>query len=87
MLVIIGISLILRSGITAVPWRITRRRLRDGIILLTATTTLIRLELALFVLPVVLSLVLLGRLSVRQAVVYGATGGFGSLRASLHILM
>lgn len=51
---------------------------------MTATATVIRLELALFVLPTVLSLVILGRATLFQAISNGAVGGLGSLRMFLH---
>ncbi|WVQ70934.1 hypothetical protein IAR50_000459 [Cryptococcus sp. DSM 104548] len=52
---------------------------RNAIITLTALATIVRLELALFVLPLALSLVVLKRASVGQVISWGFIGGFGSL--------
>lgn len=77
-----GVSLVLsRSNLPS----ISKRRIQVAIVLMTATATVVRLELALFILPTVLSLILRRRLTLRQAVAYGAIGGFGSLCQSVHI--
>jgi alpha-1,6-mannosyltransferase len=78
-IVIFGISLILRSSGLSIPQAIRRKRLRNAIGLLTAVSTIVRLEIALFLLPVVLSLVVQGRLSLKDAVLYGMTSGLGAL--------
>lgn len=76
--VLFGISLILRSSGLSIPHPIRRKRLRNAIGLLTAVSTVIRLEIALFLLPVVLSLVIQRRLSLADAILYGAVGGLGA---------
>ena len=77
-----AISLILRSNSHSIPAQVASKRIRNAIIMLTATATVVRLELAVFLLPVVLSLVVLGKLSLVQAMTAGAAGGLGSLRKS-----
>ncbi|KAK8865936.1 hypothetical protein IAR55_001085 [Kwoniella newhampshirensis] len=77
-----SISLILRSKSSSSPETVTIKRSRTAIVLLTALVTIVRLELALFLLPIALSLVVSGRISVRQAVTWGMLGGFGSLAIS-----
>ncbi|ODO07261.1 hypothetical protein L198_00840 [Cryptococcus wingfieldii CBS 7118] len=54
-------------------------QLRNAIIILTALATIVRLELALFVLPLALSLVVLQRATIGQVIQWGLIGGFGSL--------
>lgn len=56
--------------------------LHAAIVRLTTVATVVRLEIAMFLLPVVLSLCLDGRRSVWQAIVAGIYGGFGSLSMS-----
>lgn len=81
--VLFGVSLILRSSGLSIPEPIRRKRLRNAIGLLTAASTIVRLEIALFLLPVVLSLVIQRRLSLSNALLYGAVSGIGSLGTSL----
>jgi hypothetical protein len=81
-IVIFGISLILRSSGLSIPQLIRQKRLRNAIGLLTAVSTVVRLEIALFLLPVVLSLVIQGRLSLKDAVLYGMISGLGALGQS-----
>lgn len=50
-----------------------------GIVILTAVATVIRLEVALLVLPTALVLVLTGRMSLGSALGAGIAGGIGSL--------
>ncbi|KAK6905709.1 hypothetical protein I203_106539 [Kwoniella mangroviensis CBS 8507] len=80
--VLLSISLILRSGSRSAPETVTAKRLRISIILLTALATVVRLELALFLIPVALSLVLTGKATLSQVVGWGMLGGFGSLTIS-----
>lgn len=80
--VLFGISFILRSSGLSIPEPIRRKRLRNAICLLTAVSTVVRLEIALFLLPVVLSLVIQRRLSLGSALLYGIIGGVGSLGMS-----
>jgi alpha-1,6-mannosyltransferase len=77
--VLFGISFILRSSGLSIPEPIRRKRLRNAICLLTAAATIVRLEIALFLLPVVLSLVIQRKLSLSSALLYGIIGGVGSL--------
>ena len=72
------ISLILRTtASTSLPIRVTR--LRKAIIVLTATATVTRLEIALFLLPVVCSLLFTRRVSIVGAFTSGLIGGLGAL--------
>ena len=77
--VMLSISLILKTS-PSIPAAINRARYRKAIIILTATATVIRLELGLFVLPTVLSLIRLRKITWREGFTWGAIGGFGSLR-------
>ncbi|WWD17880.1 hypothetical protein CI109_102324 [Kwoniella shandongensis] len=79
--VLLSMSYLIRAKSSS-PESITTKRLRNAIVLLTALATVVRLELALFVLPVVLSLVLSGQITVGQAIRWGMVGGFGSLAIS-----
>lgn len=74
-----SISLILRSTGLSIPDPIKKRRLRNAVALLTAVSTVVRLEIALFLLPTTLSMVLQRRMSLKDAIVYGMIGGAGSL--------
>ncbi|GMK58663.1 hypothetical protein CspeluHIS016_0601050 [Cutaneotrichosporon spelunceum] len=69
-LVVLAFSLLLRD------------RLWTGIALLTATATVIRLEVALLAIPIALALVIQRRLSFLSALSAGLVGGFGSLTIS-----
>ncbi|WVQ97304.1 hypothetical protein IAU59_004415 [Kwoniella sp. CBS 9459] len=80
--VILSISLLLRAGTKSGPASVSARRTRNAIILLTALATVVRLEIALFLLPVALSLVLSKRASIGQVIRWGMIGGFGSLAVS-----
>jgi len=80
--VLFGVSFILRSSGLSIPEPIRRKRLRNAICLLTAVSTIVRLEIALFLLPVVLSLVIQQKLSLGDALLYGILGGVGSLGMS-----
>jgi hypothetical protein len=80
--VLFGISLILRSSGLSIPQPIRKKRLRYAIGLLTAVSTIVRLEIALFLLPVVLSLVIQRRISFTSALFYGVISGLGSLGMS-----
>jgi len=80
--VLSGISFTLHSSGLSIPKPIRRKRLRNAICLLTAVSTVVRLEIALFLLPVVLSLVIQRRLSLGNALLYGIIGGVGSLGMS-----
>ncbi|WWC66278.1 uncharacterized protein I206_100179 [Kwoniella pini CBS 10737] len=80
--VLLSISLILRSGSKSAPSNVTTKRQRTAIILLTALSTVVRLELALLLIPTALSLVILRRASLAQVVGWGMLGGFGSLAIS-----
>ncbi|ORX35947.1 Alg9-like mannosyltransferase family-domain-containing protein [Kockovaella imperatae] len=77
--VTLSFSLILRSGISSIPAKVSSARIRKSIILLTATATIIRLELAALLLPIVLSLLMFGRLTLETALIAGTVGGIGSL--------
>jgi hypothetical protein len=83
--VLFGISFILRSSGLSIPEPIRRKRLRNAIYLLTAVSTIVRLEIALFLLPVVLSLVIQRRISLSNALLYGVVGGVGSLGMSTRV--
>ncbi|KAL7424772.1 Dol-P-Man:Man(7)GlcNAc(2)-PP-Dol alpha-1,6-mannosyltransferase [Cryptotrichosporon argae] len=72
--VIYAISLILRDE--------SRRITASALALLTAIATVIRLELALFVLPLAAALLLFGRLTFTSTLVAGLAGGIGSLAIS-----
>lgn len=74
-----AISTLLRSLRSSSFSTSGQQDVRTAVIILTATATLVRLEIALFLLPTILSLVLLGRLSIRKALSCGVIGGFGSL--------
>jgi hypothetical protein len=50
-----------------------------GVALLTAAATVVRLELALMVVPLAINLVVLKRMSFTAALTAGLAGGFGSL--------
>jgi len=80
--VLFGISLILRSSGLSIPEPIRRKRLRNAIGLLTAVSTIVRLEIALFLLPIVLSLVVQRRISFSNALIYGAFSGLCALGES-----
>ena len=80
--VLFGISLILRSSGLSIPEPIRRKRLRNAIGLLTAVSTIVRLEIALFLLPIVLSLVVQQRISFSNALIYGAFSGLCGLGQS-----
>jgi alpha-1,6-mannosyltransferase len=80
----LSVSLILKTS-PSIPAAINRARFRKAVILLTATATIIRLELALFVLPTVLSLIQSRRITWREGITWGAFGGFGSLRRSIPV--
>ncbi|OCF33338.1 hypothetical protein I316_05080 [Kwoniella heveanensis BCC8398] len=80
--VILSISLLLRAGTRTGPPAVSIRRTRNAIILLTSLATIVRLEIALFLLPVTLSLVLAKRATVSQVIRWGMIGGFGSLAVS-----
>ncbi|BEJ14670.1 hypothetical protein CspHIS471_0404370 [Cutaneotrichosporon sp. HIS471] len=69
-LVVLAFSLLLRD------------RLWSGIALLTATATVLRLEIALLAIPTALALVIQRRLSFPSALSAGMVGGFGSLLVS-----
>jgi alpha-1,6-mannosyltransferase len=83
--VLLAFSLVLKSLNNAAPPAITVKRLRNAVALLTALATVVRLELALVVLPVALSLVLMRRMSLVSALRAGMIGGFGSLGMFSHI--
>ena len=72
-------SLIIRAT-TACPPAVKLRRFATAISILTAAATVIRMELALFLLPLTLTLVASGRLSLAKAIKSGAYGGFHGLR-------
>ncbi|RXK35039.1 hypothetical protein M231_07692 [Tremella mesenterica] len=76
-----SVSLILRSTLSC-PELVKQRRLSAAIALLTGLATVIRLELAIFVLPLTLTLVVTRRLSLMAALRAGILGGFGSLALS-----
>ncbi|WWC58720.1 uncharacterized protein I303_101264 [Kwoniella dejecticola CBS 10117] len=80
--VFLAISLLLRAGSKPAPSSVTKKRQRSAIILLTALATVVRLELALFLIPTALSLVILRRASLAQVISWGMLGGFGSLAIS-----
>ncbi|WVF70624.1 hypothetical protein IAT40_005416 [Kwoniella sp. CBS 6097] len=80
--VILSISLLLRAGMKTGPPAISTRRTRNAIIFLTSLATVVRLEIALFILPVALSLVLTKRATLGQVIKWGMIGGFGSLAIS-----
>ncbi|WVQ85565.1 hypothetical protein IAT38_007731 [Cryptococcus sp. DSM 104549] len=81
--VLYSISLILgASGGAPAARREKKQSLRKAIVLLTALAAVVRLELALFVLPVALSLVLCGQATVGEVFGWGVLGGFGSLAIS-----
>lgn len=77
-LVYVAMALIIRAT-TACPLVVKQRRFAAAITTLTAAATVIRLELALFLFPLTLSLVASGRLSLSKAVKAGAVGGFRGL--------
>ncbi|WVW82300.1 hypothetical protein I302_104306 [Kwoniella bestiolae CBS 10118] len=80
--VLLSISFILRSGSKSAPPSITTKRLRTAVILLTALATVVRLELALFLIPTAISLVIERKATLTQVVGWGMLGGFGSLALS-----
>lgn len=82
--VILSISLLLRVSLS-IPAKVQVARIRKTVILLTATATILRLELALFLLPIVLSLVIQRKVSFMSALAYGVIGGLGSLGESCSI--
>lgn len=79
--VILSISLLLRVSLS-IPAKVQAARIRKTVILLTATATILRLELALFLLPIILSLVIQREVSFMSALAYGVIGGLGSLGGS-----
>ncbi|WWC86248.1 uncharacterized protein L201_001121 [Kwoniella dendrophila CBS 6074] len=80
--VLLSISLILRSNAKSAPISVSIKRQRTAIIVLTALATIVRLELALFLLPLAISLVVLRKASLSQVISWGMLGGFGSLAIS-----
>lgn len=50
-----------------------------GVLFITATATVLRLEIAAFVVPTALQLVITKKMTLRNALLAGAIGGFGSL--------
>jgi hypothetical protein len=58
---------------------VTKYRKHLAVFVLTFMATNARLELAAFVLPLVLNLVLTRRMGLVQALVLGAAGSFGAL--------
>lgn len=83
---LLGISLIIRSSATSLPGEVKIKRIRGGIQVLTAMATVVRLEIALFLLPVVLSLVIQRRITVWKAIYYGAVAGICALGGWSHLL-
>ena len=77
-IVLIGISLLIRST-GSLPEKVKAIRIKKAIYVLTVVATIVRLEVALFLLPIVLSLVIQRRISFRQALVSGIIGGVGAL--------
>ncbi|KAK4686684.1 hypothetical protein P7C73_g3445, partial [Tremellales sp. Uapishka_1] len=77
--VLLAYSWLLRSVRNVAPESIHTKRIRNAIILLTAVSTVIRLEIALLLLPLCLALILTGKSTVWAVVKAGMTGGFGSL--------
>ncbi|WRT64150.1 uncharacterized protein IL334_001079 [Kwoniella shivajii] len=83
--VLLSISLILRAGSKSAPKSVSARRQKTAVILLTALSTVIRLESALFLIPLSVSLVFTRRATLSQVVQWGMLGGFGSLAISSSI--
>ncbi|WVR05888.1 hypothetical protein IAU60_002914 [Kwoniella sp. DSM 27419] len=80
--VLLSTSLLLRAGSKTSPPIVNVKRTRNAVLLFTALATVVRLELALFLLPTALSLVLIRRASLAQVIAWGSLGGFGSLAIS-----
>ncbi|WVN85423.1 uncharacterized protein L203_100569 [Cryptococcus depauperatus CBS 7841] len=79
--ILFGVSNVIRGCTTASRLE-SAVYLRRAVVVLTALATVVRLELALFVLPLALSLVMARKVSIRQVVVWGMLGGLGSLVVS-----
>lgn len=78
LLVLLGISLLVRST-GSLPGQVKAIRTRNAIHALTVVATVVRLEIALFLLPIVLSLVIQRHISFTKALVTGIVGGVGAL--------
>ncbi|RSH92921.1 dolichyl-P-Man:Man(7)GlcNAc(2)-PP-dolichol alpha-1,6-mannosyltransferase [Saitozyma podzolica] len=75
--VLLSFSWLLRSFSNSAPPRVTAWRRHLSIFLLTFLATNARLELAAFVIPLALTLVLLRKVNLAAAFSFGALGGFG----------
>jgi alpha-1,6-mannosyltransferase len=83
--VLLSFSWLLRSFSNSAPPRVTAWRRHLSIFLLTFLATNARLELAAFVIPLALTLVLLRKVNLAAAFSFGALGGFGVVRAYHHM--
>ncbi|ORY32271.1 Alg9-like mannosyltransferase family-domain-containing protein [Naematelia encephala] len=77
--VVLFISLVLRANSKSAPSKVSNKRRFYAIGILTAVASIVRLEIALFLLPNVLALVFLKRIPLHVALIFGALGGLGAV--------